>query len=85
MKTLISISEFPNVGPENTAYAQTYKLKTCTFCSEQATKIALFDNGNDIIIQQRYCDRHAKGIKKSYDAGFQSMAESYFFEDKSTD
>jgi hypothetical protein len=62
-KTLISISDFPNVGPVTT-YPQTYKLKTCTLCSEDATKEALFDNGNDIIIQQRYCDKHIQGIKR---------------------
>ncbi len=62
-KTLISIEDFDNVGPANLPYPQTYKLKLCIFCSEQATKIALFDNGNDIIIQRRYCDRHSKRLK----------------------
>jgi hypothetical protein len=63
-RTLISIEEFDNVGPEHTAYPQTYKLKLCTYCNRTATKIALFDNGNDIIIQQRFCDKHIRGIKK---------------------
>ena len=63
-KHLISISDFANTRPVNTAYPQTYRLKTCTLCSEDATKIVLFDNGNDIIIQQRFCDRHIRGIKK---------------------
>jgi hypothetical protein len=63
-KHLISIEDFPNVGPTNAAYPQTYKLKTCTLCSEDATKVVLYDNGNDIIIQQRFCDKHARGIKK---------------------
>jgi hypothetical protein len=61
-KTLISISDFDNIPIKN-AYSQAYKIKSCTLCSEDATKTALFDNGNDIIIQRRYCSRHVKGIK----------------------
>lgn len=62
IKTLISIEEFANTGPINAAYPQTYKLKTCFFCSEDATKIALFDVDN-IVARRLYCGRHAKAIK----------------------
>jgi hypothetical protein len=63
-RTLISITNFDNVGPENPAYPTTYKLKSCTLCDKEATKIVLFDMGNNIIAQQRFCDKHVKGIKK---------------------
>ncbi len=64
-KTLISIEDFANIRPENASYPfQTYKFKTCILCSEDATKVVLYDNGNDIIIQERFCDRHIRGIKK---------------------
>ena len=62
-KHLISISDFANVGPTNAAYPQTYKLKSCVICSNGATKSALFDMGNNIIAEERYCDRHIRGIK----------------------
>jgi hypothetical protein len=62
-KHLISISDFANVGPTNAAYPQTYKLKLCTYCDRTATKKALYDV-DTIIVQERYCSRHARGIKK---------------------
>jgi hypothetical protein len=84
-KHLISIEDFPNVGPEHTAYPQAYNLKFCVLCSNEATKSALFDIGNNVIAQEKYCNRHIGGIKKYYSAGSQAVSESYFFEDKSTD
>jgi hypothetical protein len=81
-RTLISISDFANVGPEDTVYPPAYKLKSCTLCSEEATKIVLYSVSDNIIAQERYCDRHAKMIKKHYDAGFQAVAEAFAFEDK---
>lgn len=63
IKRLISISNFDNAPPENTIYNQTYKIKLCTFCDRIATKIVLYDLDN-IIAQQRYCDRCIKRIKK---------------------
>jgi hypothetical protein len=84
-RTLISIEDFPNVGPGDTAYPQAYNLKLCMYCNRTATKIALYDNGNDIIVQERYCNRHIGVIKKHYDAGFQSMTEAYYFKDKEID
>jgi hypothetical protein len=62
-KHLISISDFANVGPTNAAYPQTYRLKNCFFCSEDATKIALFEVDN-IVARRLYCDRHVRGIQK---------------------
>jgi hypothetical protein len=62
-KRLISISEFNNIAPTDTAYPTTYKVKVCTLCSNEATKIVLYDV-DGIILQQRYCDKHIRGIKK---------------------
>jgi hypothetical protein len=64
MKTLISISEFDNIPPVKTAYSQTYKLKSCTLCSEEATKIVLYSVSDNIIVQERYCDVCIKKINK---------------------
>ena len=63
-KTLISISDFANVGPVDADYVQTYKIKLCTFCDRVATKTALFDLDNNIIVQERYCDKHSRRLKK---------------------
>ncbi len=63
MKTLISIETFDNIPPQKTAYSQSYKIKVCTLCSNEATKIVLYDI-DGIILQQRYCDRCIKRIKK---------------------
>jgi len=45
-KHLISIEDFPNVGPEHTAYPQAYNIKLCTLCNRTATKTVLFDIAN---------------------------------------
>jgi hypothetical protein len=63
-KHLISIEDFANVRPEHAAYPfQTYRLKYCLICSNGATKSALFDMGNNVIAEERYCDTHVKRIK----------------------
>jgi hypothetical protein len=64
-KTLISISDFANVGPGDTAYPQAYNLKSCTLCSEEATKIVLYSVSDNIIAQERYCDVCIKTINDS--------------------
>jgi hypothetical protein len=62
-KHLISIEDFANIGPINRTYSQVYKVKLCTYCDSVATKKALFDL-DGIILEQRFCARHIRGIKK---------------------
>ncbi len=61
-RTLISISDFANVGSEDTVYPQAYKLKSCVYCDRVATKTVLYLVSHDIIAQERYCDFHITEI-----------------------
>lgn len=61
-RTLISINKFDNRPPKNLDYNQTYRPKSCTFCSNLATEIAIFDV-DGIILQERYCNKCVKDIR----------------------